>query len=116
MVELSPLEKLGNLLYGGILSQFRHVIDQHESDSDVAGLELQWDGWLRSNAGGVDREDAIAAQDLSTDHEVPGKVHFDDVIDPRAAGKVHEKLRGVFRPIVDDGIGTGGQSDVSLLV
>src|SRR6266511_44320 len=105
MAELPPFEELGNLLHGGLLGRLRHVIDQDETDGDVRGLELQWDGWLGSHARGIDREDAVAAQDLSTDVEVPGKVYLDDVIYARAAGEAHETLHGVFRPVVDGVVG-----------
>src|SRR5919109_3242648 len=100
MAELTPFEALGDLLHGGLLGRFRHVIDQDETDGDVAGLELEWDGWLGSDARGIDGEDAIAAQDLSTDLEVPRKVHLDDVIYARAAGDVPDTLHGVFSPVV----------------
>jgi hypothetical protein len=64
---------VGHLLHGGALGRFRHVIDQNKPDRDVAGLEVQRDGWLGRDARRVQGEDAIATEDLSTDREVPGK-------------------------------------------
>ena len=116
MAQLPPFEEPGNVLYGGFLGRFRHVIDQDEADGDVAGLELQRHGGLGSDAGGVEGEDAVVAQDLATDLEVPGKVHLDDVIDALPTGHVPDALHGVFRPVVDGGVGTGGQGDLRLLV
>ena len=81
MAQLPPFEEPGNLLHGGLLGHFRHVIDQDEADGDVTGLELQRHGRLGGDTGGVNGEDAVVTQDLATDREVPGKVHLDDVVD-----------------------------------
>ena len=55
MTQLPPFQELGNLLHGGVLGRFRHVIDQRESDGDVNGLELQRDGWLGCDTRDRDR-------------------------------------------------------------
>jgi hypothetical protein len=55
MAELLPFQKPGSLLHGGVLSRFRHVIDQHITAVDVAGLKLQRDRWQRRDAGDRDR-------------------------------------------------------------
>ena len=55
MTQLPPFQELGNLLHGGVLGRFRHVIDQRESDGDVNGLELQRDGWLGRDTRDRDR-------------------------------------------------------------
>ena len=116
MVELTPCEELGNLSHGGVLGRLRHIVNQDETDGDVAGLELQRDGRLGSDARGIDGEDAIAAQDLSADRKIPRKVHLDDVVYARAAGEIPDALHGVFSPVVDSGLGTGSQGDLGLLV
>jgi hypothetical protein len=55
MAELLPFQNPGNLLHGGVLSRFRHVIDQHNTDVDVAGFKVQRDGRLGRDAGNRDR-------------------------------------------------------------
>jgi hypothetical protein len=55
MAELLPFQKPGSLLHGGVLSRFRHVIDQHKMDVVVAGLKLQRDRRQMRDAGDRDR-------------------------------------------------------------
>jgi hypothetical protein len=55
MAELLPFQKPGSLLHGGVLSRFRHAIDQYKTDVDVAGLKLQRDRQRRRDAGDRDR-------------------------------------------------------------
>src|SRR5215475_6989832 len=116
MAELPPFQELGNLLHGGVLGRFRHVIDQHEPNGDVASLKLQRDRWLGRDARRIQGEDAIVAENLATDREVPREIYLDNVVHALSMGDVSETVHGVFSPVVDGGVSTGSQGDLRLLI